>query len=100
MKSMVSSTTYVQTGLGSSIPADQYQNTTFYQYSDENNFVLDPRGFNAFIRGEASTFLTSNDSRLLLNTIVTNISYSDTGVTVNNDDGSCIDADYAICTFS
>lgn len=75
-------------------------NTTFYQYSDENNFVTDERGFNAFIQGEASTFLKANDPRLLLNTVVTNISYSDSGVTVYNRDGSCISADYAICTFS
>jgi polyamine oxidase len=62
--------------------------------------VFDERGFSAFIEGEASTFLSANDSRLLLNTIVTNISYSDTGVTVYMDDDSCIEADYAICTFS
>ena len=76
------------------------QNTTFYQFSEANNYVFDSRGFNAFIHGEASTFLTANDSRLLLNTIVTNISYSDVGVTVFTQDGRCIDADYAICTFS
>ncbi|KAL9637820.1 MAG: hypothetical protein Q9164_001963 [Protoblastenia rupestris] len=75
-------------------------NSTFYQYSEENNFVFDERGFNAFLMGEASTFLKSNDSRLLLNTIVNNISYTDNSVTVYNKDGSCIDADYAICTFS
>lgn len=75
-------------------------NTTFYQYSAENNYVFDQRGFNTFIVGEASTFLTANDSRLLLNTVVTNISYSDSGVTIHNRDGSCINADYAACTFS
>lgn len=75
-------------------------NTTFYQYSDENNFVFDDRGFNAFINGEASTFLTKTDPRLSLNTVVTNISYSSTGVKINSKDGSCIHADYAICTFS
>lgn len=75
-------------------------NTTFYQYSHENNYVFDSRGFNAFIKGEASTYLTANDSRLLLNTSVTNVSYSDSGVTVYNKDGSSISADYAIYTFS
>jgi polyamine oxidase len=75
-------------------------NTTFYQYSDENNFVFDPRGFNTIIKGEASTFLKKNDKRLLLNTIVKEIDYSNTGVKVTNKDGSCIQADYAICTFS
>ncbi|MCJ1246879.1 hypothetical protein MMC30_004088 [Trapelia coarctata] len=74
-------------------------NTTFYQYSQENNYVFDSRGFNAFIIGEANTFLKKNDPRLMLNTIVTNISYSDEGVTVYYKDG-CVQADYAICTFS
>ncbi|MCJ1415425.1 hypothetical protein MMC32_001757 [Xylographa parallela] len=74
-------------------------NTTFYQYSDANNFVIDQRGFNTFIKGEASTFLTPRDPRLLLNTIVTKISHNDTGVTIYYKDG-CIEADYAICTFS
>jgi polyamine oxidase len=75
-------------------------NFTFLQFSDENNFVLDQRGHNVWIKGEASIFLEPNDPRLLLNTIVTNISYSDQGVIITNDDGSCIEADYAICTFS
>ncbi|KZF24492.1 putative flavin-containing polyamine oxidase [Xylona heveae TC161] len=75
-------------------------NTTFYQWSDANNFVVDQRGFNAFIKGEASEFLAKNDSRLRLNTIVKDITYSDSGVTIYNKDGSCVDADYAICTFS
>lgn len=76
------------------------QNTTFYQYSEANNLVIDRRGFNTFIKGMASTFLQKNDSRLRLNTIVTNISYTDDSVTVFNQDGSCIEADYAINTFS
>jgi len=82
-------------------------NMTFYQFSEENNFILDPRGFNVFIRGEAAEFLNctndfdcSEDSRLLLNTTVRSISYSNDGVTITNEDGSCIKAEYAICTFS
>lgn len=62
--------------------------------------MWDQRGFNTFIQGEASTFLAEDDKRLLLNTIVTNISYSEHGVTIYNDDESCIRAKYAICTFS
>lgn len=50
--------------------------------------------------GEASTFLKENDLRLRLNTRVTNVQYSEDGVTVHNADGSCISAAYAICTFS
>ncbi|MCJ1365722.1 hypothetical protein MMC16_004847 [Acarospora aff. strigata] len=75
-------------------------NTTYYQFSNENNFVFDERGFNAFIKWEASTFLTAGDPRLRLNTIVSNVTWSEEGVTIFNEDGSCIDADYAICTFS
>lgn len=44
--------------------------------------------------------LRPGDPRLLHNTRVTNISYSDDGVTVSNSDGNCICAAYAICTFS
>ncbi|KAL8698870.1 MAG: hypothetical protein Q9224_001653 [Gallowayella concinna] len=75
-------------------------NSTFYQWSNENNFVLDERGFNAFIKGEAATFLNDQDPRLLLNTVVANISYDSSGVKIDNHDGSCVQADYAICTFS
>jgi polyamine oxidase len=79
---------------------DIKQNSTFYGFSEDNYFVYDPRGFNTFIHGEASTFLTPSDPRLLLSTIVTNISYTPEGVVITNEDGSCISADYAICTFS
>ncbi|KAI9807809.1 MAG: hypothetical protein M1825_005114 [Sarcosagium campestre] len=75
-------------------------NSTFYGFSEVNNFVTDQRGYNTFIHGEASTFLRPNDTRLLLNTIVTNITWGPSGVTIDNEDGSCIEADYAICTFS
>ncbi|KAF2435166.1 hypothetical protein EJ08DRAFT_646056 [Tothia fuscella] len=82
-------------------------NFTFLQFSEENNFVIDQRGHNTWIKGEASEFLNQgtdgtykNDPRLLLNTIVSNVSYSDDGVIVLAEDGSCISADYAILTFS
>ena len=105
---------------------------TFVQYSEDANYVFDqrPNGFGTIIAGEASTFLNctgdpdydcSSDPRLLLNTTVTNITYSytpdsdpnprtnwndnpntttNTGVTIHNADGTCIHAAYAICTFS
>lgn len=91
-------------------------NFTFGQFGDQDNFVTDPRGFNAWLRGEASTFLAldpdnggdiNDDTRLLLNTTVTRIEYSPdgAGVTVtftgpDDDDYDCIEAQYAICTFS
>ncbi|KAF2679945.1 amine oxidase [Lentithecium fluviatile CBS 122367] len=75
-------------------------NLTFYQYSEENNLVIDQRGFNTWLKGVAGTFLQPNDTRLLLNTIVSGIDYTKHDVKVTMDDGSCIEADYAICTFS
>lgn len=86
-------------------------NTTFNQYSDENNFVIDQRGFNAFIKGLASEYLRPRDPRLLLNTTVTSIDYSsDSSVTVylrpttnssrSGHSPQCITAKYAINTFS
>ncbi|KAI1489098.1 putative flavin-containing polyamine oxidase [Biscogniauxia mediterranea] len=76
-------------------------NLTYYQWSDENNFVWDQRGFNAWVIGEAYEFLEENDPRLLLNTTVTSISYgSEDGVVVQLKGGDCIEAEYAITTFS
>jgi polyamine oxidase len=75
-------------------------NFTFLQFSEENNFVVDQRGHNTWIKGEASEFLEKDDPRLLLNTIVDKISYSKDGVIVTNKDGSCVEADYAVLTFS
>lgn len=63
--------------------------------------MFDSRGYNTIIQGEASTFLEPDDNRLLLNTNVTDIDYSDrNSVTITMRDGSCIAASYAICTFS
>ncbi|KAH8175140.1 flavin containing amine oxidoreductase domain-containing protein [Sarocladium implicatum] len=75
-------------------------NFTFLQFSEENNLVVDQRGHNAWIKGEASEFLRKNDPRLMLSTKVETIAYSDEGVAVFNEDDSCIIADYAITTFS
>lgn len=68
-------------------------NLTFYQWSDENNFVIDQRGFNAFIIGEANEFLMENDPRLMLNTMVKSIAYGPQGVNVTFDDGGCVEAE-------
>ncbi|KAI9795104.1 MAG: hypothetical protein M1816_000126 [Peltula sp. TS41687] len=75
-------------------------NDTFYQWTEENNLSIDQRGFKSWLKGEASTFLKPNDPRLLLNTVVTGVSYDNDGVTVHNKDGSCVRAKYALCTFS
>ncbi|KAI0534429.1 putative flavin-containing polyamine oxidase [Xylaria digitata] len=75
-------------------------NFTFVQFSNENNFVIDQRGHRAWIEGEASTFLSRGDKRLLFNTIVERIEYGQDGVVVTTRNGSCVQADYAVCTFS
>lgn len=75
-------------------------NLTFNQFSDENNFVTDQQGFNRFVIGEANEYLTANDSRVLLERLVTGVTYSQDGVTVELDDDECIEAEHAICTFS
>lgn len=62
--------------------------------------MLDQRGFHVILYTLASTFLHENDTRLHLNTKVTKITYSDDAVTVHNKDGSCVEAEYAIVTFS
>lgn len=82
-------------------------NTTFYQWDDANNYVWDQRGFNTIIKGEASEYLNctedydcSGDDRLMLNTNVVKVGYGDDGVTVTTEDGGCVEAEYAIMTFS
>lgn len=75
-------------------------NLTFNQFGEDNNFVIDPRGYSAIIEGEASMFLKKDDPRLHLNTHITDIDHSKDGVTIHNADGSCVSAAYAICTFS
>ncbi|ODA83470.1 hypothetical protein RJ55_01984 [Drechmeria coniospora] len=75
-------------------------NLTFRQFSEDNNLVVDARGYRAIIEGEAATFLTANDTRLRLNGRVTSISHDEAGVVVRSDDGSCLSAAYALCTFS
>jgi polyamine oxidase len=75
-------------------------NLTYYAFSEYSNFSIDQRGFNVWLKGQAAKFLKANDTRLLFNTIVTDIEHSDTGVTITNEDGSCVEADYAINTVS
>ncbi len=76
------------------------ENFTFLQFSQQNNLVIDQRGHNFWIKGEASEYLSDGDDRLILNTTITNITYSANGVKATSSDGSCFEADYAICTFS
>lgn len=75
-------------------------NLTFNQFGEDNNLVVDSRGYSVLAEGEASTSLKPGDPRLRLNAQITDIEYSEHGVTVHMQDGSCVTAAYAICTFS
>ena len=52
-----------------------------------------------FSRVKHIQFLEPNDPRLLLNTTITGVDYSDDGTVIHTNNG-CIEADYAIVTFS
>ncbi|THC91472.1 hypothetical protein EYZ11_009055 [Aspergillus tanneri] len=76
------------------------ENLTFNQFGESNHLVVDPRGYSSIIEGEASSLLRDNDPRLRLSTRVTDIEYSPRGVRITNADHTCVEAAYAICTFS
>ena len=79
---------------------DSKKNSTYYGFSHDFNFVLDQRGYNTFLYGQASEFLAENDDRLLLNSPVVEIAHDEHGVVVTTAEGNCILADFAITTFS
>lgn len=86
-------------GESSEIFTSVAENATFDYFSEENLFVFDQRGFATIIREEAAEFLVESDSRLRLSTQVKGVDYRKDSVTVHTNRG-CIDADYAIMTFS
>lgn len=59
---------------------------------------IDQRGFKTLIQDEAYEFLSPD--QLLLNTTVDKILYSGDNVMVSLTNGSTIEGDFAICTFS
>lgn len=64
-----------------------------------SRFVVDQRGYDTLAKHLASKYLYETDPRLLLNSPITNISYTENGVIVETKD-LCYAASYAICTFS
>lgn len=58
------------------------------------------RGFGSIFTEEAKKVFKKNDERLLLNTTVTKIEYTNKGVIIHTKNGDKIYADYAISTFS
>lgn len=67
-------------------------------YSDVDLLSVDPRGFACIVQAEAATFL--NTSQVLFNQTVENITYSQSGVTVQTTSGYNLTADHALVTFS
>ncbi|KAI9795227.1 MAG: hypothetical protein M1833_007309 [Piccolia ochrophora] len=71
-------------------------NSIYYGFSEENQFVHDPRGYSALIEGQASEFLTKNISRVLYNTIATKVTWTDDSVIIESDDGNCVEAESSL----
>lgn len=59
---------------------------------------IDERGFKTVVQAEAAEFL--QPSHVMFNSTVTDISYSDSGVSATLDGGRVIRGAYALCTFS
>lgn len=70
----------------------------FGGFGDDNAMSVDQRGFRTFLQLEANTFLQS--SQLLLNSTVTGVKYSSSGVEVTLVGGNKLTADYVLATFS
>ena len=75
-------------------------------WNDKEELVIDQRGYNYVIEYLAGTFLSVdetghiNDTRLHLNTIVTDIDYTGSTIRVTTIGGALNVSDYVICTFS
>ncbi|KAK0200983.1 hypothetical protein DFS33DRAFT_1277312 [Desarmillaria ectypa] len=67
-------------------------------FSEDNLLSIDQRGFKTLIQLEAEEFL--QPEQVVFDSRVTAISYSTDGVQVTLADGSTIEGDYALCTFS
>ncbi|KJA15151.1 hypothetical protein HYPSUDRAFT_194639 [Hypholoma sublateritium FD-334 SS-4] len=94
---------YAQTPEESSLIASAWGNNFTYNtdqggFSEDNLMSIDQRGFKALIQLEAQDFLTP--SQIQLNSVVKNITYSKSGVTVTLTNGKTLTGDYALCTFS
>ncbi|KAL5593002.1 hypothetical protein FOBRF1_012104 [Fusarium oxysporum] len=63
-------------------------NVTFSGETVLNEFIVDGDGLNRIFNAQASEFLEENDPRLMLNTIIKSITYSDDRVQVDMDDGT------------
>lgn len=67
-------------------------------FSEKNLLCIDQRGFKTIIQAEAAEFLSPE--QVLLNATVKEIDYSAPGVSVTLVNGTKLNADYALVTFS
>ena len=67
-------------------------------FSEDHLLCIDQRGFKTTIQDEAAEFLTPEQT--MLNATVNTISYSDSGVKVSLTDGTMLEANYVLVTFS
>jgi polyamine oxidase len=87
------------------VQSSYIQNINSFAYNfegfgdEDNNFVYDERGFRTIIQGQANE-ITNFEDKILFNQTVTNIVYSENGVNVLTADGTLIEAEFALCTFS
>ncbi|KAF8989807.1 amine oxidase [Hymenopellis radicata] len=77
---------------------DNFTYSTSTLTEDGDLLAIDQRGFKALIQEEARDFLKPD--QLMLNSLVTDVAYSDGGVTVTLQSGEVLTSDYALCTFS
>ncbi|KAH9948514.1 amine oxidase [Amylocystis lapponica] len=94
---------YAQTPEQSSLIASSWGNNFTYNtdvggFSDSNEMCIDQRGFKYLIQAEAAEFL--QPEQVLLDSTVTVIKYSTSGVDVTLQNGTILRADYVLCTFS
>ena len=75
-------------------------NGSIHAVGGKQFFVTDPRGYVHIVQCLADMFLKPEDSRLQLNTTVTEVKWNENGVYVTSDSGDVYSADYALVTFS
>ncbi|CAF4189976.1 unnamed protein product [Rotaria sp. Silwood2] len=75
-----------------------HSKTSYAQWSEDNHFVIDERGYGTLVREEAKAF--TNKKKVLYNSTITKVKYSNHSISITLQNGMVIEADYAICTFS
>ncbi|KAJ8308859.1 hypothetical protein KUTeg_013733 [Tegillarca granosa] len=97
---------FFNVGVSDALPAEYIslkfsnQNTYLTHGNEEDILVKDSRGYSHLVRSLLNTFLKEREDRLILNKVVTEISYTNNSVMVRTHDNHTFTADYAIVTFS